>query len=458
MTSKNSKECFVYITLPGETKAVTAAKYELSGLASGQPVGRLVYGKSYIARPNAVEIDPVELRLGATIAPTTKFNGVYGALRDASPDFWGRLIIERANRVTRLDEMEYLLQSSDARAGALAFGHSNVPPGPDRDFNKIFDLEELQETARRILDEEELDGTAQEEHARRLLLVGTGMGGARPKAVVEDDEGLWIAKFNKDTDPWDSAKVEHMMLRLAQECGISTSQSKVTAIGHQNVLLVKRFDRELVKDGYLRARMVSALTLLRSEDTVDAKMRGEWSYLELVEALRRISGDPKRDAHELFRRMCFNAAATNTDDHARNHAVIAMDNTWKLSPAYDLTPTPSVGMQRYLQMIAGDQGTAATAENLLSQAGRFLLSPEEAQAIVSQVSDCVRNRWYGIARREQVTEGDCERIRASFENEGFTFKATLPPPTKRPAKKAATSGKKGNKGKSKRAPARTARR
>ena len=435
MTSKNTvKQCFVYITLPGQTSAVTAARYELANPETN-PIGRFVYGRTYLARPDAVEIDPVELRLGAKIEPTTKLNGMYGAIRDASPDYWGRLIIERAKRVAHLDEMDYLLESSDARAGALSFGHNNTPPAPDRSFNTILDLEELQEAALAILEGKKKADKATAEHARRLLLAGTAMGGVRPKAVIEDDEGLWIAKFNRPEDRWDNAKVEHTMLQLAKASGIAAAHSRVETIGNRNVLLVKRFDREKAKEGYLRARMISALTLLRSEDTMEARSRGEWSYLALVETLRRVSSDPKRDAKELFRRMCFNAAATNIDDHARNHAVIAMDRQWKLSPAYDLTPTPAVGMERFLQMIAGDQGTRATAENLLSQAARFLLAPAEAQAIVDEVSKCVRTQWYAIARKEQVTEADCELIRPAFENEGFSFE-TQPAPKKRALRKA----------------------
>lgn len=432
MTSKSSvRECFVYITLPNETEAVTAAKYELSQTPNG-PIGRFVYGRNYLARSDAVEIDPVELTLGAKVAPTTKFNGLYGALRDASPDHWGRLIIERALRKTQLDEMDYLIHSSDARVGALAFGYSNKPPGPDREFNTILDLAELQETALAILeDKEEASADARAEQARRLLLQGTAMGGARPKAVVEDDEGLWIAKFNKPTDRWDSALVEHATLQLAKACGIAAAHSKITTIGHHNVLLVKRFDRERTGDEYRRARMVSALTLLRSEDTQSARANGEWSYLRLAEALRQVSSDPRRDARELFRRMVFNAAASNTDDHARNHAIIAMDKQWKLSPAYDLTPTPHVGQERYLTMIAGDQGTRATVENLLTQASRFLMEPDEAQALAVEVAQRVRNQWYGIARREHVTERDCEAIRPSFENEGFHFQAPPNPKKKR---------------------------
>lgn len=437
MTSRNAaRQCFVYITLPGETEAVTAAKYELTNAGSGH-VGRFVYGRNYLARPDAVEIDPVELTLGAKVGPTTKFNGLYGALRDASPDHWGRLIIERALGKAQLDEMDYLIHSSDARVGALSFGYGNAPPGPDREFNTILDLAELQQAALAILEDKDTTKDAKMEQARRLLLQGTAMGGARPKAVVEDEEGLWIAKFNKPTDRWDNALVEHATLQLAKACGIAVAHSKVTTVGHSNVLLVKRFDRERDGDEYRRARMVSALTLLRSEDTQIARANGEWSYLRLVETLRQVSSGPRRDARELFRRMVFNAAASNTDDHARNHAIIATDLDWRLSPAYDLTPTPHIGQERYLTMIAGDHGTRASAENLLTQAPRFLMEPDEARALATEVAQRVRNQWYGVARREHVTEGDCEAIRPSFENEGFHFEAPLKPKKKKtPAKKA----------------------
>ena len=146
-----------------------------------------------------------------------------------------------------------------------------------------------------------------------LMLVGTSMGGARPKAVVEDDDGLWIAKFNRSDDKWNYARVEHAMLLLASECGLQTSVSKVVTVGDRDVLLVKRFDRKKTKKGYCRARMLSALTLLRAEDT--HQERDKWSYVLLAEEIRRISPQPKIDAVEIFRRMCFNALISNTDDH-----------------------------------------------------------------------------------------------------------------------------------------------
>lgn len=417
MTSKQqTKRCFVYITLPGEVKSVTAAKYELKG-----GVGRLVYGRSYQQRNNAVEIDPIELKLGTQVYETAMLGGVFGALRDASPDYWGRLVIERARGQAKLDEIDYLLQSADDRAGALAFGHNERPPEPKRDFNRTLDLKKLQDTALAILkDEKKLFGPDAVQ-VRKLMRLGTSMGGARPKAVVEDRKGLWIAKFNKPEDKWNNARVEHTMLRLARLCGIASAESRIVRVGNRDVLLVKRFDREKTKKDYLRARMVSALTLLRAEDTPES--RSNWSYPALAEELRRVCTTPRETANELFRRMCFNALISNTDDHPRNHAIIAKDRAWQLSPAYDITPALAIGMERDLAMSVGDLGRRATAQNLVTQCGRFLLTPDEARGIVSEMEACVQNEWYGVARKAKVTIRDCKTISSAMENEGFRFVA-----------------------------------
>lgn len=130
------------------------------------------------------------------------------------------------------------------------------------------------------------------------------------------------------------------MLMLAQSCGLRVAESRVVGVGSRDALLVKRFDRDKAAKGYLRARMLRALTLLRAEDTVEG--REKWSYVPLVEELRRASAEPKEEARELFGRMCYNALISNADDHPRNHAMIAKGRNWYLSPAYDLTPTPSV--------------------------------------------------------------------------------------------------------------------
>jgi serine/threonine-protein kinase HipA len=164
--------------------------------------------------------------------------------------------------------------------------------------------------------------------------------------------------------------------------------------------------------------MVSGLTLLRADDSPQS--RDAWSYILLVEELRRVSGEPKKDAAELFRRMCFNALISNTDDHPRNHALLAKDRDWKLSPGYDLTPSPLVSIEhRDLAMICGDEGRFANAKNLLSQSARFLLSSDDANAIVAAMRDRVKGTWYEVARSVGVSEKDCQRISGAFAYPDF---------------------------------------
>ncbi|MDT8448682.1 MAG: type II toxin-antitoxin system HipA family toxin [Wenzhouxiangellaceae bacterium] len=424
MTSSDApQECFVYITLPGATEFVTAGKFQLTTDRHGVATGRFVYGRSYLARDNALPIDPLELKLAERTYTTNRLRGVFGALRDASPDYWGRRVIEKHAGLARLGEIDYLLQSPDDRAGALGFGLNREPPAPRRRFNRTLDLERLQRMADAIIADEAPPSTTEAAQVEDLMLIGTSMGGARPKAVIEDDSGLWIAKFNCPDDKWNYARVEQAMLTLARTCGLRVSRSRVTTIGDRDVLLVKRFDREKTEQAYRRARMLSALTLLRADDTHHD--REKWSYILLAEELRRIVSQPKSDAPELFRRMVFNALISNTDDHPRNHAVIAMDRDWALAPAYDLVPSPEVSTERRdLALTCGNAGRYANAENLLSQAARFLLEEDEARAIIDEMEQIVSEQWYDIARREGVTEQDCDRIARAFVYGGFRLAAS----------------------------------
>jgi serine/threonine-protein kinase HipA len=423
MTSRNSTECFVTITLPGETESVTAGRFELTTDRRGNALGRFVYGKSYLARGNAVAIDPVELKLAEGTYETARLNGVFGALRDSGPDYWGRRVIEKHAGVAQLGELDYLLHSADDRAGALGFGLNLQPPAPRRKFNTTLELARLQEIAQALMREEDVR-TDEAAQVQDLLLIGTSMGGARPKAVVEDDDGLWVAKFNRPDDRWNNTRVEHAMLELARSCGIRVAASRIETIAGNDVLLVKRFDRQRAgkgyDKGYNKARMISGLTLLRAEEAPQARDR--WSYVLIAEELRRVVAQPGRDAPELFRRMAFNALISNIDDHPRNHALIARERDWQLSPAYDLTPSPMVARDRRdLAMAIGDQGRYANATNLLSQHTRFLLDAEQAGAIVSGMTDRVRATWYDVIRAQGVTEKDAETIRSAFVYDGFSY-------------------------------------
>lgn len=408
-------EAYVYITLPGATAAVTAGRFEHTVERNGVAVGRFVYGRRYRGRPDAVEIDPVELRLGRAAFETVRMNGVFGALRDAGPDYWGRRVIDKHAGGGQQDELGYLLHSPDDRAGALGFGFGVEPPAPLREFNKTWDLEKLQALADALLADEPPKDAAQVEE---LLLLGTSMGGARPKVVVESDEALWLAKFNRPDDRWNMARVEHATLQLARRCGLRVAESQIVTVGGRDVLLVKRFDRQRGEGGYTRARMVSALTLLETDETPDGRAR--WSYILLAETLRRISERPADDARELFGRMVFNALVSNTDDHPRNHAAFAPGSGWRLSPAYDLTPTPAVAEERRdLAMACGAQGRYANAANLLSECRRFLLDPQDAKRIIDDMEAVVARDWFPVARSCGVSAADCDAIRRAFVYPGF---------------------------------------
>lgn len=443
MTSE-PMECYVYITLPGQTEAVTAAKYELTVGRDGTAVGRLVYGKKYLAYPGAVELDPVELKLRGPAYSTARLHGAFGALRDAAPDAWGRKLIEkRLGAPGEMLEIQYMLNSPEDRAGALSFGLAVNPPAPVRTFNRTMDLGKLMEMADQIIAAES-DPNApvptgpDAEQAEQLLHAGTSMGGARPKATVEDGDCLWLAKFSHEKDKWNNPRVEHAMMQLAAQCSISCAETRMVTIGDRNVIMVKRFDRHRAETGYLRSRMVSGLTMLGADEDERAK----WSYLALADEVRRCAGQQNtKELPELFRRICFNALISNTDDHPRNHAFLAKGREWVLSPAYDLTPTPSVATsERNLAMSFGDWGRYANRTNLLSQSHRFGLRDEEAAHIIDAMTEIVQSQWYGVCRHAGVTERDCELIRSAFVYEGFGY--DLNPPVASPPEPAVYSGPK----------------
>ena len=418
MTSE--RECYVYIVPPGATEFVTAGRFQVSLTPDGQPVGRFFYGRRYLERNDAVELDTVELRLRRGPYETARMEGFFGAIRDSMPDFWGRRVIERNTGHTQLEEFDYLMYGPDDRAGALGFGLNVQPPAPQRRFNRTLDLELIQAAADAIInDDRNFEGPAVRQ-VEEFMLVGTSLGGARPKAGVEYGQSLWIAKFSRHDDRWNYPRVEYGLLKLAEACGLTVAGSDITKIGERDVLLVHRFDRDRVEDGYRRHRMVSALTLLQSDDNSAA--RRDWSYILLADEIRRVSMKPEADLRELFARMCFNAAVSNLDDHPRNHAILAKGRDWRLSPAFDLIPMPMIAMERRdLAMVCGRAGRYANRKNLLSQHGRFLLSEEEATAFLDRIVDTVRNAWRSTMRRAGVSEADCEAIATAFLYEGFFY-------------------------------------
>lgn len=225
--------------------------------------------------------------------------------------------------------------------------------------------------------------------------------------------------FPEKGDRCNLQRIEFATLDLARRCGLNVAQARLQTAGQGDVLMLQRFDREHTDGGYLRFGLVSGLTVLDCGDShVD---RERWSYPLLADNLRRWSDKPDSDCAELFRRMVFNAAVTNNDDHPRNHAMLRRHKGWRLSPAYDLVPAPVLSLERRdLAMTVGSYGRTASIYNLMSQAGRFGLSVQEARQAIDGIVAVIRH-WRECFAACGVSAQDIEHIAPAILPACFFF-------------------------------------
>ena len=414
MTSEG--EAYVYIQLPGTLDTVPAALLRVQTLPDGTQIGRFRYGDRYLQRQEAVALDPFQLPLDKIVYEFTQLKGIPGAVRDAGPDAWGRRVIE--HKLERgagdLQEIDYLLHGPQDGAGYLSFGLKAEPPAPKRQYNRTHQLAELIAATQAIA-----EGRPVAAHMLEQLDPGTSMGGARPKATIEDAQCLWLGKFPAKDDRFNLQRIEFATLDLARRCGLNVTQARLQTAGDADVLMLQRFDRDYTDKGYLRFGLVSGLTVL---DCGDSHLdRERWSYPLLADNLRRWSDKPEADCAELFRRMVFNAAVTNNDDHPRNHALLRRQKGWRLSPAYDLVPAPAVSLERRdLALAVGHYGRTASIYNLVSQAGRFGLSAEDARSEIDRLVDVLR-QWRETFFACGVSAQDVNTITPAILPECFFF-------------------------------------
>ena len=414
MTSE--RQAYIYVQLPRTLDTVPAALLKVEKLPDGAFVGRFRYGDRYLERKDAIAFDPFQLPLGNTVHEFTKLKGIPGAVRDAGPDAWGRRVIE--HKLQRgpgdLEDIDYLLNGPQDGAGYLSFGSKLEPTAPKGRYNRTHQLAELIAAAEAIE-----AGKRVPEHILEQLEPGTSMGGARPKATIEDGNRLWVGKFPEKADRCNLQRVEYATLELARRCGVAVCNARLQSVAAHDVLMLERFDREYTEGAYLRFGLVSGLTVLDCDDNYLDRER--WSYPLLAEQLRRWSEKPDADRLELFRRMVFNAAVTNNDDHPRNHAVLRTARGWRLTPAYDLVPAPLVSLERRdLAMTIGTYGRTASIYNLLSQCERFGLTNEAARKEIENIVTTVRT-WRQHFHACGVSAKDTEYIAPAFLPECFFF-------------------------------------
>ena len=271
----------------------------------------------------------------------------FGIFNDAMPDTWGRTLMKRReaqiakeeNRTAKnLYDLDFLLGVNDeSRMGALRFKlHENEPFLNNDNARPTPPWSSVRELQHGIsLIESDKDNKEVRKWLSILLAPGSSLGGARPKANILDEKGnLWIAKFPSKEDTIDKAAWEFLAYKLAIKSGIEMAECKIEKISSKYfTFFTKRFDR--VKDK--RIHFASAMTMTgNNEDTIKDNPP---SYLDIAEFIQFNESNNTKELHQLWRRMVFNIAISNTDDHLRNHGFIINRGGWQLSPAYDINPS-----------------------------------------------------------------------------------------------------------------------
>ncbi len=380
---------------------------------NGRETASFEYDRSWLRRPDSYSLEPA-LSIGPGAFHTRK--ALFGAIGDSAPDRWGRVLLRRGEiRRARMEkraprtlfESDFLLLVDDElRAGALRFragrdGPFLAEPRPGR-VPPLVDLGRLLSACKRVTRRDELD-----EDLRLLIGPGSSLGGARPKAAVRDrDGGPAIAKFPHADDDRDVVLWEAVALALADRAGIAVSDWRIERVAGRRVLVVRRFDRR----GGWRVPFLSAMSMLGAADNERR------SYLEVADALRSHGAAPRRDLKELWRRVVFSVLVSNTDDHLRNHGFLYERGLgWRLSPAFDLNPTPSDERARVLATNIDEYDGTASLDMALATAGYYGLGQLEAKRIAGEVGRQAGG-WREVAERMGATRRESDRMESAFSH------------------------------------------
>jgi serine/threonine-protein kinase HipA len=320
---------------------------------------------------------------------------------DAAPDSWGRSVINAKLGVVGadLDPLVYLLESGSDRVGAIDFQASAtefVPRSP-----VPAPLEQLQRAADLIDAGEALDPDLAD-----ALVHGTPLGGARPKALIDDGGVKMLAKFSRSSDTFRWTQSEYLAMELARRAGLSVAPVHYTESMGRCVVLVERFDR--TADG-ARRRLVSAATILSMQTIVAAQ---HFSYVELADEIRARFANPDATLRELYSRIMFNICVGNTDDHARNHAAFVIgDDGYELTPAYDIAPQPRAGeTARHPRFGEGDSGRDSRIAALVDAAPIYHLSPSEGQGTADHQVAVIRDQWDDVCEAAGLTQAQRDSL------------------------------------------------
>jgi serine/threonine-protein kinase HipA len=429
------QKLFVFIYL--DTEWVPCGQLTVSEDGAKLSASTFAYGLRYLQRPGAREVDPVALSLrdldlvrGTALFPPNNL-ALFGGIRDAAPDAWGRRVIEARLKVpaNSLPESSYLLHAGSQRVGAIDIRSSRdsaATPG----FGTWDNLEHLMDAAQRVDEGLPIPAPLEE-----IFAEGSALGGARPKATVRDEERvLWLAKFPSRKDALLVPVLETATLRLAAAAGLTVPPVRLVQFGSRAVMLIRRFDRYWAKAGQdaslpedllstvpayglaeKRLGFVSGLTLLACDEMESPNK----AYGDLAQAVRRYCHPHviRENNRELFERLVFNIFVNNDDDHLRNHGFVWDPRLlgWRLSPLYDVMPRASLASERRLHLGVGPLGRIATLDNAFDGREMFTLSAETAAQSIAKIWTILRE-WKVYFEEYQVPSHQIERIAPAFRH------------------------------------------
>ena len=335
-------------------------------------------------------------------------SNVFGFVKDSFPDRWGRLLLDRRERilakaegrdVRQLTNYDYLVGIEDlTRMGGLRYKSDDCD-----DFINVGDrllvppvesLRTLCDACREIEAAEERNELPDRRWLDQLVDPGTSLGGARPKANVVDSDGkLYVAKFPSKKDLENTELIEHFSHQLAASAGIYVAKTSTVGISKgRDLLLSERFDRTV---GGRRIHFASAMSLLGLDDGAGSSTGN--GYLDIVDFILRDCVDARQNLRELYRRVAFNVLFGNTDDHFRNHGFLLTSKGWTLSPAYDINP----GAKTHQSLLIDQYTEESDINALLNASESYMLERKEASEIIEEVRTAIRD-WRKIATRLRV--------------------------------------------------------
>jgi serine/threonine-protein kinase HipA len=394
MTSDAPTQAYVWIWRLDATEPVVGGRLD-------RREGRYVftYGRSYLERPDAVAIYEPELPLD-----DFEHDPLDGpmplCIEDAAPDSWGRSVINTKLGAVgaELDPLVYLLESGSDRVGAIDFQASATEYVPRAPVHAP--LDQLMTAADKIDAGEQID-----DDLVAALVNGTPLGGARPKALIEDAGVKLLAKFSRLSDTFLWTQAEYVAMELAKRSGLDVAPVRYAETMGRGVLLVERFDR---KASGARRRVVSAATILSMQTIVAAQ---HFSYVELADEIRANFVQPDATLRELFARIMFNILVGNTDDHARNHAAFVLEDGLALTPAYDVSPQPRSGeVARHPRFGENDRGRESRIAALVEAAPTYHLTTDEGREIADRQVDTIRRDWEEVCDAARLTMAQREGL------------------------------------------------